>query len=88
MRKENKLKSVLFSQSPSFKVPKAMYRRYKRYLKGVKKEEFGDFVDGLNYGYEMLFEYDKIKYFIQVWMRDGRNYLVLDIPNKEQSDYV
>lgn len=54
----------------------------------MKNGELSDFIDGLNYGYEMLFLFDGIKYFIQGWTKDNKCYMVLDIPEKTQSEYV
>lgn len=54
----------------------------------MKNGNLSDFVDGLYYGYEMLFEYNGTKYFIQGWTQDGKYYMFLDIPDKKLADYV
>lgn len=54
----------------------------------MKNGELRDFVDGLYYGYEMLFVYDGIKYFVQGWTQDNKCYMFLDIPDKKYEDYV
>ena len=53
----------------------------------VKNGELRDFIDGLYYGYAMLFVYDEVKYFIQGWTQDNKCYMFLDIPDKKQKDY-
>ncbi len=47
-----------------------------------------DFIDGLYYGYELIFEYKGVKYFIQGWHENDKNYMCLDIPYRESNDYV
>ena len=54
----------------------------------MKNGELRDFINGLYYGYEMLFEYNGIKYFIQGWTKNGKSYMFLDIPDKNQNDYL
>lgn len=54
----------------------------------MKNGNLSEFVDGLYYGYEMLFEYDGTKYFIQGWTHNGKCYMFLDVPYKKSADYL
>lgn len=54
----------------------------------MKNGNLSEFVDGLYYGYEMLFEYNGVKYFIQGWSQDGKCYMFLDIPYKKTTNYL
>ncbi len=47
-----------------------------------------DFIDGLYYGYEMIFEYDNTKYFIQGWSKDNQSYMFLDVPTEDSNNYI
>ena len=54
----------------------------------MKNGNLSDFVDGLYYGYEMLFEYNGTKYFIQGWTQEGKCYMFLDMPDEKLVDYI
>lgn len=54
----------------------------------MKNGNVSEFIDGLHYGYEMLFIYGGKKYFVQGWTENNINYLVLDMPEEKNSDYI
>lgn len=54
----------------------------------MKNGNLNEFINGLYYGDEMLFVYDKTKYFIQGWTQNDKCYMFLDVPDKKQENYV
>lgn len=47
-----------------------------------------DFIEGLHYGNEMLFEYGGKKYFVQGWTEKGKCYMFLDVLHGEHPGYI
>lgn len=54
----------------------------------MKNGNVKEFIDGIHYGYELLFIYNNTRYFIQGWTKNNKSYLVLDKPDEKTNDYV
>ena len=49
----------------------------------MKNGDINDFLDQLNYGGELVFEYAGSRYFIQGWTTTDRNFMALDYVRDE-----
>ena len=45
-----------------------------------------EFIEHLNYGDELYFEYDSVSYFIQGWVKNDLSFMVLDKLNANSDE--